>query len=109
MAFYNTTHLTLEQKVDILHRAKGVCYHWCVDVLDCSKSFCRQPIEMSFEDIMAKYDGSHLAVSHRCFPPDNYLEIGFRTNGKIGEPDYFLWLFLDVKYIPDFTTGLEVT
>lgn len=103
---YKTLNLTLEQKTDILRRAKEVCDYWWVDILDCSKSWRRQKIDMSFEEIMLKYDGSHLSIIHRDLPPENHLEIGFRIGEPLG-PDYFLWIILDPKYIPEFTAGLE--
>lgn len=102
---YDTHDLTIEQKVDILHRAKAVCYNWWVDILDCSKSFHRQKIEMSFEEIMAKFDDrSFFVIIHRTFH-ENYLEIGFST---MDTPDYFLWMMLDPKYIPEFTKGVKI-
>jgi hypothetical protein len=97
---YNTIKLIIEQKVEILHRAKAVCSHWWVDILDCSKSYRRQQIDMPFEEIMSKFDGRAISVIHRNLPPENFLEIGFRTST---DPEYFLWLILDTKYIPEFT------
>lgn len=102
--FWNTYQLPIEQKVAILRRAKEVCENWWVDILDCRKSWCRERIDMTFEEVMEKYDGSALSIIHRDLPPENYLEIGFRS-GR--EPEYFLWLILDISYLPEFTEGLE--
>lgn len=102
---YNTLRLSLDQKIKLLQRGKELCETWWVDILDCSKSFCRQKIDMSFEEIMSKYDGSHLAVIHRNLHPENHLEVGFRISE--GSVDYFLFIILDPKHIPEFTKGLE--
>jgi hypothetical protein len=105
--FYNTNRLTYEQKVEILRRAKAVCQHWWVDVLDCSESFCRKRVEMSFEEILEKFDDqAHFSMIHRCVPPENHLEIGFRVGAGNG-PDYFLWLIVNMKNAEEFTAGLE--
>ena len=105
MHWYNTRRLTLREKRAILYRAKEVCDKWRVNILDCSKSVYRQPIEMSFEDIMAKFKkGCIFNIIHRKNPPENYLEISFSTMEAV---DYFLWIELDPKHIEDFTEGLE--
>lgn len=102
---YKTRELTLEQKRDLCYRAKEKCDRWWTDILDCSKSFCRQSIEMSFEDIMAKLDQKcHFAIIHRNNSMENYLEVGFSTMGR--GPDYFLWINLDIKYLEEFTKDL---
>ena len=108
---YNTTHLTKEQNIDLLNKAYKVADHWWVDILDCSKSWARQEIDMSFEDAMSIiYDGTRITVIHRFLPPvEDNLEIGFRvycTNVDHTNVDYFLWLILDKKYIPEFTKNL---
>lgn len=99
---YDTRNLTLEQKEDILRRAKEVCDTWWVDELDCNKSFHRQRIDMDFDEIMEKLEpGTHFVIIHRHHDPENYLEIVFRTMADT--PDYFLWIQLDPKHIPEFT------
>ena len=95
--FYPTQRLSLEQKKKICEWAKENSYKWCVDQLDCSKSFMRQPVEMSFEDIMAKLDDTcHFVIIHRNLGSEDYLEVGFST--MVEQVDYFLWIFLDKKY-----------
>ena len=104
---YNTRTLSLDDKKSICHKAKGKCDKWWVDILDCDKSFCRQKIEMSFDDIMAKLDQKcHFGI-HSNTNSENYLEIGFSTM-NLG-PDYFLWIQLDVKYLDEFTNDLWKT
>ena len=102
---FRTQDLTIEQKIDICHRAHAKCFNWWADILDCSKSFCRQQIDMTFEEIMEKFDNKALfSIIHRKFAGENHLEIGFRT---MGDPDYFLWMQLDPEYISEFTRDLE--
>lgn len=93
--FYKHSHLDTEQKIELMHYAKEQSYEWWVDILDCNVSFARQRIEMSFEDILSKFDNScHFVIIHRKgFISDNfYVEIGFSTMVKA--PDYFLWIHL---------------
>lgn len=101
---FATRKLSLKQKLDLLRRAVEKCDHWWVDILDCSKSFCRQKIEMSFEEILKKLDNrSHFCIIHRNLPPiKDYLEIGFSTMNAL-RPDYFLWIILDIKHLEEFT------
>lgn len=97
-AFFPTQLLTLEQKRDILRNAKERCREWWADVLDCSKSFRRQRIDASFEDMMARLDErSHFVIIHRNSCGDDYLEVGFSTMAS--GPDYFLWIILDPAWI----------
>lgn len=96
--FYPVRHLTLEQKKAICHAAKERCKHWWADELDCRKSFCRQRIEISFDEMMAKFEPeTHFTIIHRkgdlC---EECIEIAFRTMKD--EPDYFLWIILDPSY-----------
>lgn len=102
---YNVNKLTLEEKRSICYQAKEKCDRWWVDILDCSKSWHRERVDMSFEDIMAKLDHKcHFVIIHRDLEPENYLEVGFSTLNT--GPDYFLWIHLYVKYLDEFTKGL---
>lgn len=110
--FYDTDELTLDQKRKLLEDAKKVSLSWNVDVLDCRKSWSRETIEMSFEDILKKLDDdSHFVFIHRKgfvgtngkpLPGEYQLEIGFRT--MRGEPDYYLFIFCDQKKLSRFIT-----
>jgi len=101
---FRTNHLTLEQKRDLCQRAHDKCFNWWADILDCSQSFCRQKIDLTFEEIMAKLDNqAFFTVIHRNNGSEDHLEIGFRTSG---DPDYFLWMQLLPEHIPEFTEGL---
>lgn len=97
---YISRNLKIEEKKALCYRAKELSNNWWVDKLDCRESFMRQSIEMPFDEIMKKLDSSSLFfIIHRIYSGD-YLEIGFRTSGKINEPDYFLWIQTDKEHIP---------
>ena len=115
--FYDTSKMGIRMKKTILKDGKSKATAWRVDILDCSKSWQRKQIDMSFEDIMKKLDKtSHYTIihrrgyeswkDHRIFPSDKMsisrwkLEMGFCTMG-VG-PDYFLWIDLDESFIPYF-------
>jgi len=100
--FYDVSKLTLQDKISILQDAKDKCISWNVDILDCNKSWARQYIDMSWEDIVKKLDdSSHFVIIHRRGYvewkkfPDRYrwcLEIGFSTYHS---PSYFLWIYIN--------------
>jgi hypothetical protein len=102
---YKTQNLTLEQKRDICQLAYESCFNWWVDTLDCSISFHRKRIDLTFEEIMEKLDETSLFfMIHRNLDPENHLEVGFRTGSDV---EYFLWLQVDPKFIPELTKGLD--
>lgn len=104
--FYNVSELDIEQRKAILLDAKDKCDgKWLVDVLDVSKSRSRQQIEMSFEDIMAKFDSScHFIFIHRRgfkgLHGEYLIEVGFSTMNK--GPNYYLWIQLSEDKLPYF-------
>jgi hypothetical protein len=108
--FYNTQELTLEQKKEILEDARKLSFDWHVDVLDARKSWARQKIEMSFEDILKKLDEychfvfihrkGFLGASGKALSGEYQLEIGFST--IIGDPSYFLFIHCDEKKLSKF-------
>ena len=90
-----------------MRRAKEVCDTWWVDKLDCNESFHRRCIEMDFEEALEKLQqDTHFVVLHRHWTNEDYLEIAYRTMS--GTPDYFLWINVDPKHIPELTKGLEL-
>ena len=111
--FYKTQDLSLDTKLKIINDAHSQCYEWSVDKLDCNESFARQRIEMSFEDIMEKFnDKAHFVVIHRKGhhhdrgypdPGDGWnrwhLEVGFRVMSGI---DYFLWVYVSEDKVEEF-------
>ncbi len=92
--FYGVRDLSFEQKRQLLYDAKEQCYEWWADVLDCSVSFQRRRVDMSFAAIMKKFTkDAHLVVIHRRgYKVWGFkLEIGFRAMTPV---DYFLWIHL---------------
>jgi hypothetical protein len=94
--FYNTRELNLEQKIALLDDCKAVCFLWRVDKLDCSVSFYRERIEMTYEEIKQKLTNkSHFVVIDRKFytkGEKKHFEIAFRTMTDI---DYFLFIHVE--------------
>ena len=94
--FYNTQELNLEQKIALLDDCKAICFHWWVDKLDCSVSFRRERIEMSFEEMKQKLtDKSHFVVIDRKYcmiGEPKHFEIGFCTLKSI---EYFLFIHVE--------------
>lgn len=103
--YYNTSSLTHDQKVDLIHAACKICCNWWVDKLDCSKSFRRQKTSMTLEEILDKFDEDcHFSIIYRNSATENYIEIGFRTMST--NPEYFLWIQLQPKYQQRLLTGV---
>jgi len=100
--FYNTRELTLEQKIALLDDSKAVCFHWWVDKLDCSISFRRERIEMTFEEMKQKLTNkAHYVIIDRSYymkDEPKHFEIGFCTMTEI---EYFLFILVeDEKMFP---------
>ena len=98
--FYNINELSFKKKIELLKDAKETCFNWWTDVLDCSKSFARQRVEMSFEEAIRKCNEHTFFtfIHRRGFEGwkerneimDGWrLEVGYRT---MTSPDYFLWI-----------------
>jgi len=110
--FYDVREMSLEDKINICKEVKELAYEWWVDKLDCSESWARQKIDMSFEDILDKLtDGSHFVVIHRrgyddwknnreWFSGNWCLEVGFTT---MKDPSHYLWLHAEEKHIGPIT------
>ena len=97
---FKLSELSFDQKIALLRKAKELSTHFWVDELDCSKSFCRQKIEMSFDDAMKLFDDKAiLGIYHRYLSPENHIEVSFRT---MSSPiDYFLFLIVPVEKISE--------
>lgn len=105
---YDVKELSLDRKIQLLHEAYQKCYNWWIDKLDCSESFHRQKIDMSFEDAIQKLDNNCLFsiiyrnIDHGTEKP--HLEIGFRTFKEF--PEYFLWIQVEPKHLRSITKGI---
>ncbi len=109
--FYDVSKMKIDTKRKVLIDAKDKSYDWWVDKLDCSISFSRQQIEMSFEEIMEKLsDSCHFVIIHRKgYTPQNQddkddiwrwkLEIGFSTMTGVS---YYLFIYVDQEYLEYF-------
>jgi hypothetical protein len=99
--FYDVRELSLTQKVALIKDCMEICFHWWTDKLDCSESFARQRIDMTFEEIMTKFgDSAHFVVIDRDFFMLNekkHFEIGFRAMSGI---DYFLFIWIEDEKMP---------
>ena len=100
--FYDTSELSLNQKVSLINDCKLVCYEWWVDKLDCSESPARQRINITFDEIMGKFTSkAHFVVidrGHFLEFERKHFEIAFRTMTGI---DYFLWIHVEDAMMPD--------
>jgi len=106
---YDTSGLSLDDKVRMCRAAYALCYKWWVDVLSHSNSWQRQKIEMSFDEVMAHLsETAHFTVIHRnrkWIGERDCLEVGFCT---LSSPEYFLWMEVAVEYEYVFVKDLPV-
>jgi hypothetical protein len=69
--------LSLKQKRDLFKAAKASSFQWWTDILDCSKRFARQRIELTWEEAIGKLDqGSLVSVIARA---DHLLSLILRS------------------------------
>lgn len=93
--FYDIEKLDKDKIIELLNEAKDLSYEIKIEELNCSKSWARKPIDLTFDEIIDKADGDTMFVFvHRLGYPewDHYLEIGFRTSDSI---NYFLFICVD--------------
>ena len=107
---YDTSRLTMEQRIQLMIDAKKLCFEWYADYRDCSESYTRQNYETDFENIMSKIDEKTLFhFIRRDYDPIKqkpYLEIGFSTlHSKI---EYFLWILVDTKHLKHFLSEYKI-
>lgn len=113
--FYNKLDLDLDTKIEILEYSKSKSYDWWVDELDCSKSWSRVKVEMSFDDIMDLFDSKcHFSIIHRrgYKPKSEDLDDVWRWYGEVGfctmveGVNHYLWLKISEddlgKLVKDF-------
>lgn len=99
--FYDIEEKSQKQIDSILKECYDLSYNSWVDILDCSKSFCREKIDMSFDEVMElkKTTGRPYYVfihrrGYEKWKTNDFfkwqLEAGFRLMEK--KVDHFLWI-----------------
>lgn len=74
--------------------SKNNSYNYWYDILDCSKSFQREKLDISFDDFCSKIDkNSYLTIILRKHVKDKYIEVTLST---MTDPDYFIWCQIDI-------------
>ena len=86
-----------------LRFAHSRCRRWSAEILDCSKSFRRQPVAMDFDAVMAKFhDKAHFGVVERNDFGTPELEVSFRAGDREDHRvDWFLFIWIDVRHRGD--------
>lgn len=105
-SFYNTNHLSVDEKKKLLYEAKEKSYDWHVDKLDCKESFNRKSIEMEFEEVIEKMSSkSHFVFIHRRGYKTNTplfkwrIETGFSS---LSSPNFYLFINMEEKFLDYF-------
>lgn len=114
--FYQTDHLNLTTKSQILEDAYQVCYNYHVDKLE-TGNVQRQRTDMTFNQIFNSFDENcHFVVIYRRgFDDDNQFmgrpswkgEIGFTTMNP-GNDNYFLFIYLTEDQLFDLVDKFEL-
>jgi hypothetical protein len=108
--FYETKHLSIEDKKALLLDAKKMSYDWHIDKLDCSVSWARRVQKYArFNTILKKLDNScHFVFIHRKGYKSSKgkkmfgeycIDTGFSTMRGI---DWYLFIYMDEKHIDFF-------
>lgn len=96
--------ISLENKIKILNKAKEICNEYWVDELDCSVSFARRKINMTFDEVMSKFnDKCHFTIIHRKNKLENHIEVCFST---FTSPAYFLWIIVNPDLYKELVNGI---
>jgi hypothetical protein len=93
--FYNTKNLTKKKKKEIIDFSYKKCFNTWVDILDCNISWRRQTIDMSYKDVMKRFNQKcHFVIIDRydLLTKSRYGEVGFNTLGS--GPEYFLYILV---------------
>lgn len=103
--FYKPHSLSLATRKKIIREAFEVNFEWWVD--DCP-GWTRRRIEMSFEDIMKKFDQEchFVVIERRGFDPNEYKgEVGFCT---LKGNDHYLWIHLSVENLNEIVKKYQL-
>lgn len=92
--FFDTSKMTLEEKKNLMRDAFAVCDSWMTDILDCSVSWARQRIDMSFDEALDLLNNAcHFVVINRKGYPERFCgEFSFSTI-RPNDADYFLFIY----------------
>lgn len=97
-------YLPLRSKIDILKELKDIAYDIKIDELDCSKSWARQPVDISFEEALTRMTNFHhfTIIRRNLCEPEDYIEACL-SSLNAQEPNTFIWL----KIKPEFITNIK--
>jgi len=112
---YNTSNLTLLDKINICILTQSKCYDWRVDLLK-SGSFAREKVEMDFVEILNKLgEKDHFTIIHRkgynswkdndFFDNKWCLEVGFTT---FESPAYYLWIYCKESFVDELVEKFKL-
>lgn len=116
--FYETNHLSIDQKKKLLLDAKEKSYDWHVDKLDCNASFARQKQKyFRFNKIIKMFEESKFKhfvfINRKGFVTPQKIkklrmtEFCIETGIRISDPnnvniDYFLFIYINEKHLEFF-------
>jgi hypothetical protein len=94
--FYDTTSLSIDDKINILYDMYVESESYRVDILDTNLGWSRQKLDWDFDQIIHKFNNkSHFVIVERNnLIEGNYGEIGFST---LTSPSYFLFIFVTIE------------
>ena len=95
---------SMEVMREVLEYARTLPHTFKVDILDCNKSFSRERVNMSWEDIMEKLESNcHMVIIHRRGYESWKTSSGEGTwCGELGfstyySPSYYLFVYISEK------------
>jgi len=98
--FYKVNNLNFKKKKEIIKHSYNICFDWWVDKLDCSESWSRQKVDMTFDEIMSKFtnDSLFVIIHRRGYESWKKSEI-YKWKGEIGfctmgDPSWYLWIYI---------------
>ena len=116
--FYDTDHLSLERKRELLWDAKRLSYQWHIDELNEGSAARRKVKWVRFETILKEVNHvyfvfilrggtvSNLPKRSKWFKTQFCIEVGFRCT--VGKVDRFLFINVDTKHLEFFREKYEL-
>ena len=101
--FYDSDHLSMDEKLSMFNDCMEVSYEWHADTLDCSVSYSRRWFDCTFEEILAHFTNRCKAVVidrgvSSGSKDREHFEIGFCT--FTSPVEYFLFIRVDSEKMP---------